>query len=433
TGVVTVNQLLATAALLDGKEAHGLDQTGLAQKGGPVVSNLKIRRPDGELDLGEANKIATGEADAYIVFDLLSGTNPANLEKAMPGRTVALVSSSKVPTGAMVRDTSAEYPEWSALQDSIDSATIAEKNVYYDAGNLSDNLFRSHMPANIIVLGSAYQSGVVPISAAAIERAIELNGVAVEMNTQAFRIGRQIVIEPDFIESLGIEEEGKARRETKVSQILQSLIEGVPDASEELERLLKIRAVELVEYQNNNYAKKYVEKVSAVRKAEMAIGEDTRLSESYARYLYKLMAYKDEYEVARLHRSKDFHQAVREQFGDRSKITYKLHPPSMKRLGLDQKIGLGRSGDLAFAVLRRMKFLRGTPLDVFGNTAHRKMERGLVDEYQEIIDHALADLRPETYDRAVQLAELPDMIRGYETVKEANVERFRQLAKEILG
>ena len=105
----------------------------------------------------------------------------------------------------------------------------------------------------------------------------------------------------------------------------------------------------------------------------------------------------------------------------------------MKRLGLDQKIGLGRSGDLAFAVLRRMKFLRGTPLDVFGNTAHRKMERGLVDEYQQIVDQALADLRPETYDKAVQLAELPDMIRGYETVKEANVEKFRQLAKDILG
>lgn len=289
------------------------------------------------------------------------------------------------------------------------------------------------MPANIIVLGSAYQSGVVPISAAAIERAIELNGVAVEMNTQAFRIGRQIVIEPDFIESLGIQEEGKTRRQTKVSPALESLIQEVPDASEELQRLLKIRAGELVEYQNNNYAKKYLEKVIAVRKAESAIGQDTRLSEAYARYLYKLMAYKDEYEVARLHRSKDFHEAVRKQFGDRSKITYKLHPPSMKRLGLDQKIGLGRSGDLAFAVLRRMKFLRGTPLDVFGNTAHRKMERGLVDEYQQIVEQALADLRPETYDKAVQLAELPDMIRGYETVKEANVEKFRQLAKDILG
>jgi indolepyruvate ferredoxin oxidoreductase len=145
------------------------------------------------------------------------------------------------------------------------------------------------------------------------------------------------------------------------------------------------------------------------------------------------MAYKDEYEVARLHRSKDFHQAVRDQFGDKSKITYKLHPPAMRRLGLDQKIGLGRSGDLAFAVLRRMKFLRGTPLDVFGNTAHRKIERGLVDEYQELIDRALTDLGPATYGRAVELAELPDVIRGYEGVKEANVEKFRQLAKEILG
>ena len=433
TGVVTVNQLLATAALLDGKEAHGLDQTGLAQKGGPVVSNLKIRRPDGELELGEANKIATGEADAYIVFDLLSGTNPANLEKAMPGRTVALVSSSKVPTGAMVRDTSAKYPEWSALQDSIDSATIAERNVYYDAGNLSDNLFRSHMPANIIVLGSAYQSGVVPISAVAIERAIELNGVAVEMNTQAFRIGRQIVLDPNFIESLGIESEGKTSQQTRVSAELESLIQSVPETFEELERLLKIRAAELIEYQNSNYAKKYVEKVSAVRRAEAAVGEDTRLSEAYARYLFKLMAYKDEYEVARLHRSKAFQEAVREQFGDRSKVTYKLHPPSMRRLGLEQKIGLGRSGDVAFALLRRMKFLRGTPLDIFGNTAHRKMERDLINEYQEMIDQALTDLRPETYDRAVQLAELPDMIRGYEEIKEANVEKFRQAANEILS
>ena len=176
-----------------------------------------------------------------------------------------------------------------------------------------------------------------------------------------------------------------------------------------------------------------MEKVSAVRTAEAAVGEDTRLSEAYARYLFKLMAYKDEYEVARLHRSKAFQEAVREQFGDRSKITYKLHPPSMRRLGLEQKIGLGRSGDVAFALLRRMKFLRGTPLDIFGNTAHRKMERDLINEYQEMIDQALTDLRPETYDRAVQLAELPDMIRGYEEIKEANVEKFRQAANEILS
>ena len=433
TGVVTVNQLLATAALLDGKEAHGLDQTGLAQKGGPVVSNLKIRRPDSELVLGEANKIATGEADAYIVFDLLSGTNPTNLEKAMPGRTVALVSSSKVPTGAMVRDTSAEYPEWSALQSTIDSATVPEKNVYYDAGNLSDNLFRSHMPANIIVLGSAYQSGVVPISASAIERAIELNGVAVEMNTQAFRIGRQIVLEPDFLDALDIERVGKVGREAKVSAAVETLVQMVPSPSEELERLLKIRAADLIDYQSGGYARTYVERVAKVRSAEASMGQDTRLSETYARYLYKLMAYKDEYEVARLHRSKEFHRAVQEQFGDASKVTYKLHPPSMRRLGMDQKIGLGRSGDLAFALLRRMKFLRGSPLDLFGNTAHRKMERALTDEYLDMIETLIVDLRPETYDKAVAVAELPDIIRGYEGVKEANVEKFRQAAQELLG
>ena len=333
----------------------------------------------------------------------------------------------------MVRDTTAEYPEWSALQSTIDSATVPEKNIYYDAGNLSDNLFRSHMPANIIVLGSAYQSGVVPISASAIERAIELNGVAVELNTQAFRIGRHIVLEPGFIDELGIERVGKVGREAKVSTAVESLIQSVPSPSEELERLLKIRAADLVDYQSSGYARTYVERVGKVRSAEASLGEDTRLSESYARHLYKLMAYKDEYEVARLHRSKGFHHAVQEQFGDASKVTYKLHPPSMRRLGLDQKIGLGRSGDLAFGVLRRLKFLRGTPLDLFGNTAHRKMERALVGEYQDMIGQVLADLRTETYEKALAVAELPDIIRGYEGVKEANVEKFRQAAQELLG
>jgi len=289
------------------------------------------------------------------------------------------------------------------------------------------------MPANIIVLGSAYQSGVVPISSSAIERAIELNGVAVEMNTQAFRIGRQIVIEPDFVDKLGIERVGKVGRQARVSTAIETLVQSVPSPSEELERLLKIRAADLVAYQNTSYAKKYVQHVSKVRSAEAAIGDDTRLSETYARYLYKLMAYKDEYEVARLHRSSEFHNAVHEQFRDGSKVTYKLHPPSMRRLGLNQKIGLGRSGDVAFAVLRRMKFLRGTPLDLFGNTTHRKMERALVGEYQEMIERVLADLRTETYDKALEVAELPDMIRGYEGVIEANVEKFRQAAKALIG
>ena len=444
TGVVTVNQMLATAALLDGKVANGLDQTGLAQKGGPVLSNLKVRRMSSEGgrsngDAGsdggdEANKVGVGEADAYIVFDLLTGTNPMNLDKALPGRSVAVVSSSKVPTTAMVRDTGAEFPEWTAFQRVLDEATSPERNVYFDAGALSDSLFRSHMPANVLVVGAAYQAGVVPISAAAIERAIELNGVAVEMNTQAFRVGRKLVLDPDFIAGLSTERVGKAKRETGPSGREQDLIDSVPDKSEELARLLRVRVPDLVAYQNHAYARAYAEFVAQVREAEAAAGSETALSEAVARYLYKLMAYKDEYEVARLHRSKAFQQAVRDQFGDKTEVTYKLHPPIMRRMGVERKIGLGRSGDAAFALLARMKGLRGSALDIFGRTAHRKMERELIDEYRGMIERALDTLSAgdeAAYARAVEIAQLPDIIRGYEEIKEANVEQFRTRATQL--
>jgi indolepyruvate ferredoxin oxidoreductase len=443
TGVVTINQLLATAALLDGKQAHGLDQTGLAQKGGSVISNLKIRRPadrngDGDGvavgENGQANKVAAGEADAYLVFDVLTGTSQVNLEKASPERTVAVVSSSKVPTGAMVRDTSAAFPEWAALQAMIDATTVAARNVYLDAGNVADNLFRSHMPANVIVLGSAYQRGVIPISSEAIERAIELNGVAVETNTQAFRLGRKIALDPAWLETLGLERPGSVRKAVaKRSRKASALAKLVSDPSEELARLLDIRIPDLIDYQDADYARRYVETVARVRAAEAAVGDDTRLSEAVARYLYKLMAYKDEYEVARLHRSAAFKGALADQFGAGAKVTYKLHPPTIRRFGYDSKIGLGRSGELAFGALARMKRLRGTAMDPFGRTKHRKLERALIGEYTSMIDQVLADLSPGSYDRAVEVAELPDIVRGYESIKEANVATFRDRARELLG
>ena len=435
TGVVTVNQLMATAALLDGKQADGLDQTGLSQKGGSVISNLKIRRvdPTGELS-GRANKVSSGEADAYLVFDVLTGSNPMNLEKANPARTVAVVSSSKVPTGAMVRDTSAAFPEWAALQQTIDAVTVADKNVYFDAGNVADNLFRSHMPANVIVLGAAYQQGVIPISSDAIERAIELNGVAVETNTQAFRIGRQIALDPSWLDGLGLERPGAVKRAAaRRSKKAEKLGRAVPEPSDELTRLLEFRVADLIDYQDADYAKRYVDKVAEVRRAEAAVGDDTRLSEAVARYLYKLMAYKDEYEVARLHRSAAFKDALAEQFGAEATITYKLHPPTARRLGVDHKIGLGRSGEAAFAALTKMKRLRGTSLDPFGRTKHRQMERGLIDEYCGMLDRVLADLSAETFDRAVEVAELPDIVRGYEQIKEDNVARFRAEAQRLLS
>ncbi|MEM7337625.1 MAG: indolepyruvate ferredoxin oxidoreductase family protein [Actinomycetota bacterium] len=435
TGVVTVNQLLATAALLDGKQADGLDQTGLSQKGGSVVSNLKIRRMTDDGSAGLANKVSSGEADAYLVFDVLTGTADLNLAKTDPDRTVAVVSSSKVPTSSMVRDTKAGFPEWDALKAKIEASTLADKNVYFDAGTVSDNLFRSHMPANVIVLGAAYQQGVIPISGDAIERAIELNGVSVDSNIQAFRIGRKIAVDPAWLEGMKLTRPGsvKRARKTRRSKKAEKIIATVTSPSPELQRLLEIRVPDLIDYQDAAYAEHYAATVAEVATAEAAAGSDTRLSEAVARYLYKLMAYKDEYEVARLHRSAAFKEAIAEQFGPNAKVTYKLHPPTMRRMGYDSKIGLGRSGEAAFAALARLKGVRGGSLDVFGRTGHRKLERDLIEEYEGMIRQVLSGLGPDTYERAVEVAELPDVIRGYESIKEANVEEFRARARALLG
>ena len=442
TGVVTINQLLATAALLDGKRADGLDQTGLSQKGGSVISNLKIRHAGIDADEGIANKVAAGEADAYLVFDVLTGTSDANLAKADPSRTVAIVSSSKVPTGAMVRDTSAAFPEWAALQARVDATTVADRNVYLDAAAVADNLFRSHMPANVIVLGAAYQQGVIPISAAAIERAIELNGVAVESNIQAFRIGRQIALDPSWVEDKGLGRPGEVKRASRRrSKAAEKLVAKVPHPTEELERVLNIRVPDLIDYQDAAYAERYVQLVIDVRKAELAAlpgsnaATPSPFSEAVARYYYKLMAYKDEYEVARLHRSSAFSDALAEQFGPGAQITYKLQPPSMRALGYDSKIGLGRSAEVAFAALARMKRLRGTSLDPFGRTRHRRLERELIEEYAGMVAKVIDRLYmggPDVLDEVVEVAELPDIIRGYEGIKEANVAEFRSEAQRLL-
>ena len=257
--------------------------------------------------------------------------------------------------------------------------------------------------------------------------------MAVETNLQAFRIGRKIALDPGWIEEKGLQRAGEVTRsERRRSKAADKMIAIVPGQSEELTRLLEIRVPDLIDYQDAAYAKRYVDKVAEVRAAEAGTTSETRLSEAVARYLYKLMAYKDEYEVARLHRSSAFKEALAEQFGAGAEITYKLHPPTMRRFGYDSKIGLGRSGEMAFAALTRMKRLRGTPLDVFGRTAHRRMERELIDEYEAMIDRVVADLGPETYDRAVEVAELPDIVRGYEGIKEDNIAEFRSEAQRLL-
>ncbi|MGH7278630.1 MAG: DUF6537 domain-containing protein, partial [Candidatus Rokuibacteriota bacterium] len=427
TGVVTVNQILGTAALLDGKHVRGLDQTGLSQKGGPVVSHLKISETAQEV----SNKISAGGADCYLGFDVLVATVPQNLDHARTDKTIAVVSTSQVPTGAMVSSTEVQFPESSGLIQSINRFTRKDENVYVDALGLAEMLFDDHMAANMIVLGAAYQAGAIPVSAAAIEEAIVLNGVSVAMNTQAFRAGRRCVVDPAWVTTLRKPRLGAVEARSARTAESRVLVESA-GATGELRRLLEIRVPELVAYQDAAYARDYVAFVTRVAQAEgAAVPGESRLSEAVARYLFKLMAYKDEYEVARLHLGSDLAAGLAEEFPGGVKVQYNLHPPLLRALGMKGKMKLGTWLDGAFRVLVAMKRLRGTALDPFGYAEVRRVERELPGEYRTLVDKAIAGLSPESHERAVQLACLPDVIRGYEDIKLANVKRFREEVRAL--
>jgi indolepyruvate ferredoxin oxidoreductase len=427
TGVVTVNQILGTAALLDGKHVRGLDQTGLSQKGGPVVSHLKISERASEA----SNKIAAGSADCYLGFDILVATSPQNLDHARPDRTIAVVSTSQVPTGAMVTSTAVEFPEANALVTSIDRVTRKDENVYLDALGLAETLFDDHMAANMIVLGAAWQAGAIPVSADAIEDAVKLNGVSVQMNTHAFRAGRLLVADPAWVRTVARPRLGAVAATPELSAAARALVDR-GEATGELRRLLEIRVPELIAYQSAGYAREYVGVVRRVREAEAAaVPGETRLSEAVARYLFKLMAYKDEYEVARLHLKTDIARALEAEFPGGVTLHYNLHPPIFRALGLTRKIKLGSWFDRFFRTLVAMKALRGTWLDPFGFAAVRRVERQLPGEYRALLDKALVGLSPESYERAVKLASLPDVIRGYEDIKLRNVQRFRDEVRAL--
>ncbi|MYI14382.1 MAG: hypothetical protein F4108_01420 [Acidimicrobiaceae bacterium] len=452
TGVVTVSQVLATAALLDGLGVIGLDQTGLSQKGGPVVSHLRFF--NGEAS--GANLIGAGGTDCYLGMDLLVAADPKNLAKADRDRTLAVVSTSKLPTGDMVAHTEETYPDTDRLLATIDGATRAGDGVRLDADRMADALLGTAMPANVLVLGAAYQAGGIPVSAASIERAIELNGVAVAANIAAFRWGR--LYRRDGIDGLvsragvaGVASAaaptptepaapglglnaGGARAKAAARSLVESsgLAASTTEAGAALAETVERRAADLVDYQSRELASAYVDFVDAASAREREVmGDRTELADSVARYLYKLTAYKDEYEVARLHLRPGMADAVRDAVGDFAGYRILLHPPALRALGLKRKISLGPFQRPALAVLKGLRRLRGTPFDVFGYAGVRRTERELIAEYRSLMEAELDTLTPDTYDRALKLAQLPDIIRGYEDVKLANVERFREQVRAI--
>lgn len=429
TGVVTVSQILGTAALLDGKRVWGLDQTGLSQKGGPVVSDVKVFSTQREV----SNKIAAGGSDLYLGFDLLVATDPNNLAKADPQRTTAVISTSQIPTGQMIADATVRFPALTALRTEIEGVTRPNGNLYLDAQAIAEALFGDHMPANILLLGAAYQAGTIPVSSAAIEEAIRLNGVAVEMNLLAFRWGRLAVLDPQRVEEAVKAARAGATQPHGLSVEAQQLVDSV-GAAGELRRLLEVRVPELIAYQNVAYARRYVEFVQKVKAIEEEkVPGHTAITEAVTRYLFKLMAYKDEYEVARLHLEPAAQAQLRATFGEKIKVYWHLHPPLLRAFGLKRKLKLGSWFTPVLKALRMMKRLRGTPFDPFGHTAVRRVERALIEEYRQMVEAACAKLTLENYATVVALAELPDMVRGYEQIKLDSVKRYRETAQTLLA
>ena len=416
TGVVTVSQILQMAAMLDGKHAFGLDQTGLAQKGGPVISDIRISRERIE----GSNKASTASADLLLGFDVLGAASPTNLMVADPERTIAVVSTQATPTARMVLDPTVSFPAQRRNLRAIEKVTRARDNVYLDAQALSEALFGDHMPTNLLVVGAAYQAGALPLSADAIEHAIKLNGAAIEKSLAAFRWGRASVAMPDVVDVIlnppaAVED---------ISVVARRIVDAT-GAEGELRRLLEVRIEDLVGYQSARYAQRYADDVMKIVAADPAIGE------IYARGLHKLMAYKDEYEVARLHLDTIEQAKVEGTFGRGAKVKFLLHPPMLRSMGVDRKLKLGRWFVPFFRVLRSSKRVRGSVFDPFGKAEVRRVERALIGEYRELVEGAVERLHRGNHEKVAEIAGLADMVRGYEDIKLRNVERFRERAAEL--
>lgn len=442
TGVVTVNALLCYAALMEGKSLLNLDQTGLAQKGGAVLSNLIIT----EGETITSNKVGLGAVDLYLVLDALGGVTPVNLERVHPERTAAVVNTTPSPTGEMVRNNSLLFPTEASMRGTIDQYTKQERNLYLDAGSIAEGLFGDHMATNIFLLGAAYQAGLIPLKAESIEGAIELNGVAVAQNQQVFRYGRRYVHAPASVLDIAVPRprtvaEERAMMRQYLSEHLaaseaegyQQLLERCSHLDEEAQRLLAMRIGELMAYQNTAYATTYVDFVLHVAQREAEVcPSHTELTHAVIRYLYKLMAYKDEYEVARLHLKQAWREHLTSMFEKPHKVYYHLHPPLLRVMGMQRKLTLGPWFDGPLRLLLKMKKLRGGAFDIFGYAKLRRQERALIPWYRDTMEKVLLRLDDQNHALAVMIANAPDAIRGYEEIKLARMEETQEQVAQHL-
>ena len=439
TGVVTMSHVLAYAAMADGFFVYLSNNTGLAQKGGPVEAPIalsKERQPS-------FNRLVPGATDLYLGFDLLRAAEPQNLKFAASDRTVAVVSTTRLPTAVMNRNPEHTFPDPDSLAELVDGCSSKAANIYLDTYWLAEELFADAIYANVILVGAAYQAGLIPIRAAAIEEALRLNGRAVESNIQAFRWGRLAIADPAQLQRrIGTKEldaetaigdcRSRLVKDERQLSLHDQALETIPFGIE-ARRQLSVRIVELCEYQGIDYAREYVDFVREVVEAETEFSRDhgARLSQAVIVNLYKLMAYKDEYEVARLATKQSSIDRIRSLFDGPVRISRNLHPPSLRGLGVG-KVRLGPWFRPVLWTLKRLRRLRGTWADPFGRTACRRLERDLIPWYRSVVTESLGQLDSDSYALVVQVAESPDGIRGYEEVKVQSAARARKQVADLL-
>ena len=424
TGVVTTAQVISTAATMAGLHIRAFDQLGMAQKGGAVVSDIKFSpRP-----FVGANKVEPGECDLYLGCDLLVAANDVNLSAASQGRTIAIISTAKVPTGSMVTNVNVSYPDVEATLARIQRTSRGAESAFADARDIVLALLGDDQYANIFLVGMAVQAGALPIAPGLIEKALELNGVAIDHNLQAFRRGRQRIADPA---ALAAALPSRVVSKPALTALVKRISEMVRcGADRALADIVEKRVGELVAYQNAAYAERYAGSVEQVRESEVvALGSSGAVAQAAARNLYKLMAYKDEYEVARLSVDPSFTQTLKSEFGEGTQYVFKFHPPILSALGMKSKISVGSWFKPVLGVMYAMRGLRGSWLDPFGHDEVRRTERALIGEYSDALTGAMARLNADNVQTVVRLAELPDVVRGYGKLKLANVVKFRsQLA-----
>jgi indolepyruvate ferredoxin oxidoreductase len=407
-GVLTIGHIIGMAAHMDGAGAQVLDITGLAQKGGAVVSHVRLARDARNI---AAQRIPAGGTDLLLATDLVVAASPEGRQLIAAARTRAVVDTHVTPVASFVHDRDFDFQAPATLAEI--KRGLREPPAQLDFHHLALHAFGDSIAANMMLVGCAYQRGWLPVSERALIRAIELNGVAVALNLAAFQWGRFIAAFPDRVDALTAKE-GKHR----------------PLASMSLTEIIDHRARHLTAYQNKRLAERYRERAAQIRRAEASIGDGEELSRAVATNYAKLLAYKDEYEVARLFTDQAFRAGLDETFEGKTSLSFHLSPPLFAaqdpNSGRPRKMEFGAWIMPVFRLLTALKPLRGTPLDIFGYGAERRHERALIETYEHGLDLIAAKLTADNYACAVALASLPDQVRGFGPVKMKAIDRFER-------